>query len=247
MTEDNNEIELAKSAEKPAKARKKTAAGTKKTASSRVTVKMVDEKFDRILAEISASGGRRQSPETERRIQDIYFMSADLVERVRALESRPVQTAGPAAGNAGEPYVTSREQFEIYSKLISRREGELADSKFMSLLTSMCQMREDIKKLLANMERNKDNLTVDDALDSFETYEIDLANMLTDAGVVIGPYGKDGDRVDTVHQLISDTLPTDDPELSGKVAERLSEGYEYNGRAVVKEKVIVYKKASQRA
>ncbi len=245
MTEGNNEIELAKSADKPAKTRKKAADGTKKTASSRVTVKMVDEKFDRILAEISASGGRGTSSETERRVQDIYFMSADLVERVRALESRPVQPAQGGAG-AGEPYVTSREQFEAYSKLVSRREGELADSKFMLLLYNMCQMREDIKEMLANMERNKDNLSIDDILDSFETYEIDLENMLTDAGVVIGPYGKDEDRVDTVHQRISGTVPTDDPELSGKVAERLSDGYEYSGRAVVKERVTVYKKAGQR-
>lgn len=261
MTEEKTDEMSAETAaaKKPAKKKSSSGSATKAKA-PRVTWKLVDEKYngiieamnrfgeqqDRILAELSAgTGGSRGNPETDRRVQDIYFMSADLVERVRSLESRPIGPAGGGSNSAGEPYVTSREQYEAYSKLLNRREGELADSKFMSLLLEMCNMREDMKELLANMERNKDNLTIEDALNSFETYQIDLENMLTDAGVKIGPYGKEGDRVDTVHQRIADTVPTDDPSLNGKVAKRLSEGYEYSGRAIVKEKVTVYKTAQQ--
>ncbi len=139
----------------------------------------------------------------------------------------------------------SRDALDNFKKQISARDAELGNKKFSNLMERMCLMREDYRTLCKNMRKDLASFSAADVLTSFEAYLIDMENMLYDAGIAIGPYGKDGDQVDVAHQRIVGVTSTDDPAKNGTVAARLSEGYEYNGRALVKEKVNVYKVADK--
>ncbi|MCQ2078812.1 MAG: hypothetical protein MJZ38_01970 [archaeon] len=142
-----------------------------------------------------------------------------------------------------EDFITTKEVFNVYLKQLSRRDGELGNKKLMTIMEKLCLIREDYAKLCNDMGRNIASLTAKDILSSFEAYLVDLENMISDAGISVGPYGKDGDQVDVMHQRIVGVVPTTDPSKNGTVAERLSSGYEYDGRALLKEKVNVYKVA----
>ena len=171
-------------------------------------------------------------------------MQGDIIDPEATLPGAPnnaevtISPAAPApAGNL------SREALDSFKTQISRRDGELANKKLANLMEKMCLMREDYKTLCRNMGKSIDAFTAGEVLESFQAYLVDMENMLTDAGIAIGPYGKDGDQVDVAHQRIIGVVPTTDPSKNGTVAARLSDGYEYNGRALLKEKVNVYKTA----
>ncbi len=152
--------------------------------------------------------------------------------------------AGPEPSDAA-PYLTSREQFDIYNKIISRRDAEFADRQFMTLLEQVCSVREDFRRLVAGMEQNIGNMKAADVLNSFKAYMVDLENMLKDAGVRYGSFGTQGQKADANLQRLVGVVETDDPSKDGTVAKRLSSGYEYKGRAVYKERVMVYRYRQQ--
>ena len=171
-------------------------------------------------------------------------IQGDIIDPEATLPGAPnnvevtISPAAPApAGNL------SREALDSFKTQISRRDGELANKKLANLMEKMCLMREDYRTLCRNMGKSIDAFTAGEVLESFQAYLIDMENMLTDAGIAIGPYGNDGDQVDVAHQRIIGVVPTTDPSKNGTVAARLSDGYEYNGRALLKEKVNVYKTA----
>ena len=60
----------------------------------------------------------------------------------------------------------------------------------------------------------------------------------------IEPYNVSGDAVDTKHQKIISVVETLDPELTGKIAERLADGYEKNGKVLRPERIKAYKYVS---
>ena len=165
-------------------------------------------------------------------------LSAELSEIAAALQRRGVP-------RDCEQYVTSREQLNAYCKIIERRNGELADGKFMRMMEQLCAMREDFFRLCNGMEGKIDSFSSRDVLESFRAYEVDMENILLDAGVSIGPYGSD--RLDTKHQRIVEVVPTDDPSKNMTISERLADGYEYGGRAILKERVNVFKAVEQEA
>ena len=177
--------------------------------------------------------------EISHRLNDIQ---GDIINPEATLPGAPDNaevTISPAApaGNL------SREALDSFKTQISRRDGELANKKLANLMEKMCLMREDYRTLCRNMGKSIDAFTAAEVLESFQAYLVDMENMLTDAGIAIGPYGRDGDQVDVAHQRIIGVVPTTDPSKNGTVAARLSDGYEYNGRALLKEKVNVYKTA----
>ncbi|MBO4502937.1 MAG: hypothetical protein J5707_04745, partial [Candidatus Methanomethylophilus sp.] len=172
-------------------------------------------------------------------------MQGDIIDPEATLPGAPNNaevtiTPAPAAAPSGN---ITREALDSFKNQISRRDGELANKKLANLMEKMCLLREDYKSLCRNMGKNIGTFTAADVLESFQAYLIDMENMLSDAGVEIGPYGSDGDQVDVAHQRIVGVVPTNDPAKNGTVAARLADGYEYNGRALVKEKVNVYKAA----
>lgn len=142
-------------------------------------------------------------------------------------------------------FVTTREIFDKYSKQFARRDGELANKKFLNLMEKLCMMHDDYAKLCSDIGKNIDTFSGKEVLKSFEAYLVDLENMLGDTGVTIGQFGSDGDQIDVMHQRIVGVVPTSDPAKNGTVAKRVSNGYEYDGRAILKEKVQAYKTNEQ--
>ncbi len=136
-------------------------------------------------------------------------------------------------------YATTKEQFKEYSAQISKRDAELANKKFIRMLEQLSTMREDFFKLCNAMNTKLDSFTPKDILGSFEAYGVDMENMLVDSGVYIGPFKYE--KLNTIHQRIVDVIPTDDQSMNGMIAERLSDGYEYEGRVLHKEKVKIYR------
>ncbi|AGI47731.1 hypothetical protein TALC_00734 [Thermoplasmatales archaeon BRNA1] len=189
----------------------------------------LDEKYNGILELLRENGTK---------LDDIVIASGNA-------NASGIQQAPAAPAPAGDTqYMTSREQFESYQKVINRRDGEFAEKQFMHLLEQLCLLREDFLKLCSGMQTKIDTFSASDVLASFRAYGVDIENMLTDAGVKFGTFGNPGSQVDTNNQRIVSVVPTSDPSRNGVVAQRLSSGYQYQGRTIVKEKVTVYRTAS---
>jgi len=138
-----------------------------------------------------------------------------------------------------ERYLTSKEQMKEYSAIVNRRDSELANRKLMGLLEQLSSMREDFFKLCKGINAKVDKFSASDVLSSFEAYGVDMENILTDCGVYIGKFNYE--KLNTIHQRIVDVIPTDDESMNGMIAERVSDGYEYSGRVLCKERVNIYK------
>ena len=174
---------------------------------------------------------------------DIAGMLAEQNARIDALLTSNAPSGEVPSDTT--PYLTSREQFDIYSKIINRRDAEFADKQFMGLMEQVCSLREDFRRLCAGMEQNISGMKAEDVLNSFKNYQTDIDNMLKDAGVRFGAFNTQEQKADPVFQRVVGVVPTDDAAKDGTVAKRLSAGYEYKGRPVYKEKIMVYRSKSQ--
>lgn len=201
----------------------------------------LNERLDQMMAQISTAP-RQPAPAPEKPAGSGQMMPGPtgFREGPAPAETAPVQER-PAETAPG--FVTSREMFDSFSKQLARKDGELANKSFASLVEKLCYLREDYNKLCDDIESNISVFSAAQILGSFKAYLVDLENMLTDAKVEVGPYGKDGDRVNVMHQRIVKVIPTTDPTKDETIAERLADGYEFGGKAIIKEKVNVYKLA----
>jgi len=136
-------------------------------------------------------------------------------------------------------YATTKEQLKEYSAVMSRRDAEIANRKLVGMLEQLSAMREDFFKLCGGINAKLDGFSPKDVLRSFEAFGVDMENILVDCGVEIGP-GK-SERLNTTQQRIVDVIPTDDQSKNAMIAERVSDGYVYQGRILQKEKVKIYK------
>ena len=136
-------------------------------------------------------------------------------------------------------FVTSKEMIKSLTNAIDRQNVEITNKALLSSMEQIAILREDFFKLCAGMEKKIDTMSAKDVLASFQAYEVDMENILTDGGVYIGhfPY----ETLNTIHQRIVEVVPTNDQEKNGKIAERLSDGYKLGNRVLLKEKVTVYK------
>ncbi len=185
-----------------------------------------------------------EEPAPEEEIKEPVPVSApseDVESLKKEIEALRTEVSALKANN--EEYLTSKEQHKAYMAAVNKRDAELANKKFMTMLEQLCAMREDFFKLCNDMEKKLDKFSPKDVLGSFTAYSIDMENILADAGVQIGKF--DYEKLNTLHQRIVDVIPTDDESLNGMVAERMSDGYEFEGRVLFKEKVKIYKFTEQ--
>ncbi len=136
-------------------------------------------------------------------------------------------------------YMTTREQFKSVTAAVEKRNAETANKVLVGAMEAISVMREDFFKLCQGMRGRIDELSADTVLSSFEAYSVDMENILVDGGVYIGafPY----ERLNTLHQRIVGVIPTGDAEKDGMIADRLSDGYKFGDKILMKEKVNVYK------
>jgi len=157
------------------------------------------------------------------------------------LENEVVELKETVANLAVEmkKYTTSKEQLKEYSAVMSRRDAEIANRKFIGMLEQLSVMREDFFKLCEGIDAKLDSFSPKDILSSFKAYGVDMENILVDCGVQIGP--SKFEKLNTTHQRIIGVIPADDESMNGMIAERMSDGYVYQGRVLLKEKVKIYK------
>ncbi|MCL2296039.1 MAG: hypothetical protein FWC29_03025 [Methanomassiliicoccaceae archaeon] len=186
-----------------------------------------------IIVEETAFGG----PETEYESTKGPIQAAD----AGRLEEEIIELKGMVAGLASEleKYTTSKEQLKEYSSVVSRRDSELANRKLMVMLEQLSVMREDFFKLCGGINSKLGSFSAKDILGSFEAFGVDMENILVDCGVQIGP--SKFERLNTIHQRIVDVIPTDEESMNGMIAERVSDGYVYQGRVLLKERVKIYR------
>jgi len=143
-----------------------------------------------------------------------------------------------------ERCTTTKEQLKEYSTIMSKRDAELSNRKFMGMLEQLSVMREDFFKLCNGINAKLDSFSPKNVLNSFEAYGVDMENILIDCGVEIGP--SKFEKLNTLHQRIVDVIPTDDESMNGMIAERMSDGYVYQGRVLLKERVKIYRFSENR-
>lgn len=177
-----------------------------------------------------ADDGQMDSIETE--LIRIRYMLEDLVAR------EPVQPE-PAELPDMSKYMTAREQAKAINATVAKLESSSSNKALTRAMEQISTMREDFFKLCEGMRAKIGEMDAETVLSSFEAYEVDMENILTDAGVYIGKF--EFDRLNTLHQRIVGVVPTDDKEKDGTIAERLSNGYKLGDKVLVKERVDVYK------
>ncbi|MDR0523477.1 MAG: hypothetical protein LBG62_03550 [Candidatus Methanoplasma sp.] len=138
-----------------------------------------------------------------------------------------------------EARTTTKEQLREYAAAFGKRDAEAANREMAALLERLSAMREDFSKLCRDMREKIDRFSADEVLESFGAYAVDMENMLADCGVRVGPFPYD--RLSVRHQRMVGIVPTGDKSMNGAIAERVSDGYEYLGRVLLKEKVNVYR------
>ena len=136
-------------------------------------------------------------------------------------------------------YMTTREQAKAINATVAKLESSSSNKALTRAMEQISTMREDFFKLCEGMRAKIGEMDAETVLSSFEAYEVDMENILTDAGVYIGKF--EFDRLNTLHQRIVGVVPTDDKEKDGTIAERLSNGYKLGDKVLVKERVDVYK------
>ena len=136
-------------------------------------------------------------------------------------------------------YMTTREQFKSVTAAVSKRDAEAGYKALVNAMEAVSVMREDFFKLCQGMRERIDEMSAETVLSSFESYSVDMENILTDGGVFIGafPY----DRLNTLHHRIVGVVPTGEADKDGMIAERLSDGYKIGDKVLLKEKVKVFK------
>ncbi len=149
--------------------------------------------------------------------------------------------AQPAAAEMPDmsAYLTTKEQSKAMNATVSKLEASSSNKTLIKAMEQISTMREDFFKLCEGMRARIAELDAETVLSSFEAYQVDMENVLTDANVYIGPF--EFDRLNTLHQRIVGIVPTGDKEKDGTIAERLSDGYKLGDKVLLKERVSVYK------
>ncbi len=183
---------------------------------------------------------QRQAEETEMANEELKNAISSLSAQVEELKAEIAMMRQKSEETPDlSAFVTSREQIKSITNAIERQNVEITNKALVSSMEQIAIMREDFFKLCAGMEKRIDTMSAKDVLASFQAYEVDMENILTDGGVYIGhfPY----ESLNTIHQRIVEVVPTNDQEKNGLIAERLSDGYKLGNRVLLKEKVSVYK------
>lgn len=172
-------------------------------------------------------------------------------EAMKAIESELIRIRflledlenGAAPAKAEMPdmsaYLTTREQGKAVNATVARLESASGNKALVHAMEQISIMREDFFRLCNGMRAGIDKMDAETVLSSFEAYEVDMENILTDAGVYIGKF--DYDKLNTLHQRIVGIVPTDEKEKDGTIAERQTDGYKLGDKVLMKERVTVYK------
>ncbi len=133
--------------------------------------------------------------------------------------------------------------YEVLSQFDKTMKGELSDvksSSIRSLLIKVANVREAASDLVERMERNRDSVTIDDAIDAVYSFGDMLEEILLVNGAV-----RFRDEPGTPYKYPkhnkSKLVDTEDPALNKTVAEVVGSGYMLDDKVLLPEKVNVYR------
>ena len=108
------------------------------------------------------------------------------------------------------------------------------------ILMDIIQIKDSMEKIeLACKTTKKDEITVEKMLKLFNTFSLDLGDILEKYDVEM--YREEGNTYKAIRQKVAKYVVTEDKELDKKIAESLTCGYELNGKVISPEKVAIYK------
>ncbi len=133
--------------------------------------------------------------------------------------------------------------YEVLSQFDKTMKGELTDvknSSVKSLLIKVANVREAADDLVERMEKNRDSVTIDDAIDAVCNFGDMLEEILLVNGAV-----RFRDEAGTPYEYPrhnkSKVIDTENPALNKTVAEVVSSGYVLDDKILLPEKVNVYR------
>ncbi len=179
-----------------------------------------------------------EAPEQPGDADRMASIESELLRIRYLLEDIKTQPADAGAPDMSA-YLTTKEQMKTVTATVSKLEAAASNKALLRAMEQISAMREDFFKLCQGMRGRIAELDAETVLSSFEAYEVDMENVLTDANVYIGPF--EFDKLNTLHQRIVGIVPTGDKEKDGTIAERLSDGYKLGDKVLLKERVSVYK------
>ncbi|MDO5861928.1 MAG: hypothetical protein Q4Q58_03950, partial [Thermoplasmata archaeon] len=109
-----------------------------------------------------------------------------------------------------DQYLTTRELSKSINAKVAEIGAAAANKQMVKAMEQVSAMREDFFKLCKGMRERIADMDAETVLSSFEAYQVDMENILTDAGVYVGRF--DYDRLNTLHQRIVGVVPTDEKE-----------------------------------
>lgn len=128
----------------------------------------------------------------------------------------------------------------MHEELVRYRNGAIErgmDSAYLDII----QLADTYRNIHAQFAAKEtyEPQDIRDMLDNLENISYDLDDVLYRMGVE--PFVTQGSKVDPKRQKISRILPTNDPACENMIAEKISRGYEKNGRVIKPEKIAIYK------
>ncbi len=133
--------------------------------------------------------------------------------------------------------------YEVLSQFDKTMKGELSDvkkSSVRSLLIKVANVREAADDLVERMEKNRDSVTIDDAIDAVYNFGDMLEEILLVNGAV-----RFRDEAGTPYEYPrhnkAKLVDTEDPALNKTVAEVVGSGYILDDKVLLPEKVNVYR------
>ncbi len=106
------------------------------------------------------------------------------------------------------------------------------------ILLDIIEMRDSILRMSANFAAKPEG-EQNIPLKTFSDYAYDVQDILEKNNIIIYD-SKEGDEFSPIKQKAIKKVTTPVEELHGKIAESLSSGYEYLGKPISPEKVVVY-------
>ena len=133
--------------------------------------------------------------------------------------------------------------YEVLSQFDKTMKGELTDvknSSVKSLLIKVANVREAADDLVERMEKNRDSVTIDDAIDAVCNFGDMLEEILLVNGAV-----RFRDEAGTPYEYPrhnkAKVIDTENPALNKTVAEVVSSGYVLDDKVLLPEKINVYR------
>ncbi len=194
-----------------------------------------DEIIDEIVRE-PVSDAQTASDQDAESLKAIESELIRIRYMLEDLNARPAPTMEMPDLSA---YLTTREQSKAINATVSKIEASASNKALVKAMEQISAMREDFFKLCEGMKEKIKEMDAETVLSSFEAYEVDMENILTDADVYIGKF--DFEKLNTLHQRIVGVVPTGEKEKDGTIAERQSNGYKLGDKVLLKERVTVYK------